>query len=264
MDISNTSATTAAPSCAAIPAAVTLYEQGGKRWAAPGYWDRRHAAKIAEIAVGPKEYDCVFVGDSITHNWEGWGDPADEAAHASAYAQGLVKFPVAPGRAVWEAMKKSARILNLGVCGDRTQNVLWRIEHGELDGYRALYVFLMIGTNNGDDTSENRAEGIRAIIARIAKKQPSATILLSPILPCGPDSHDRGRLSLERTNAIIRGLADGKRVVWVDFNAKLVNPDGTISPELMPDYLHPLEPAYRIWRDELAKFIPSVHDTFNP
>lgn len=62
----------------AVPAPVPLSEQS-PYWAAPGYWDRRHAAKLAEIAAGPKEYDCVFVGDSIAHNWEGWSDPADAA-----------------------------------------------------------------------------------------------------------------------------------------------------------------------------------------
>ncbi len=235
---------------AAIPAARPLVDQS-PYWAGPGYWDRYHEAKLLEIAAGPKEYDCVFVGDSITHNWEGWNQPADVSVAAAAYAEGILKFPVGPGRAVWNEMKKSARLLNLGVGGDCTQNVLWRLDHGEMDGYRARFVFLMIGTNNVDDTPEDRAEGIRAIIDKIFEKQPSATILLSPIFPCEASPDDPGRISREKTNAIIRNYADGNNVIWVDFNAKLLNADGTLSPEIMPDYLHPLEAGYRIWRDAL-------------
>ncbi len=239
----------------AVPAAVPLSEQS-PYWAGPGYWDRFNEAKLAEIAAGPKEYDCVFVGDSITHNWEGWSHPADVEVAATAYAEGRLMFPVGPGRAVWNEMKKSARLLNLGVGGDLTQNVLWRLDHGEMDGYRTRYVFLMIGTNNCDDTPEDRAGGIRAVIAKIAEKQPSATILLSPIFPCEANPDSPGRISRERTNAIIRGFADGVHVVWVDFTSKLLNADGTLSPEIMPDYLHPLEAGYRIWRDALAEFMP--------
>ena len=238
----------------AVPAAVPLSEQS-PYWAGPGYWDRFNEGKLAEIAAGPKEYDCVFVGDSITHNWEGWSHPADVSVAAAAFADGVLKFPVGPGRAVWNEMKKSASLLNLGVGGDCTQHTLWRLEHGEMDGFRTRFVFLMIGTNNVDDTPEDRAEGIRAVIAKIAEKQPSATILLSPIFPCGATPDDPGRISRNRTNAIIRNDADGSHVVWVDFTAKFLNDDGTLSPEMMPDYLHPLEAGYRIWRDEIARFL---------
>ena len=241
----------------AIPAAKPIAEQS-PYWAGPGFWDRYHKAKLAEIAAGPKEYDCVFVGDSITHNWEGWSHPADVSVAAAAYADGRLMFPVGPGRAVWNEMRKSASLLNLGVGGDCTQNVLWRLDHGEMDGYRARFVFLMIGTNNCEDTPEDRAEGIRAVIGKIAEKQPSATILLSPIFPCEAKPDAPGRISREKTNAIIRGFADGRHVVWVDFNAKLLNADGTLSPEMMPDYLHPLETGYRIWRDALVKYLPEI------
>ena len=222
-----------------------------RRWAGAGFWDRRHAAKLAEIAVGPKEYDCVFVGDSITHNWEGWVEKADIEVAERLYANGGLKFPNGPGRAVWEEMKKKWRVLNLGMAGDSTQNVLWRLDHGELDGYRTRCVFLMIGTNNGRDTPENRARGIKAILGKIAEKQPQATILLSPIFPSGARPDDPLRVSKDRTNSIIRGYADGKRIVWVDFNSKFLNPDGTIIEALMPDCLHPLEEGYRIWFDAI-------------
>ena len=93
-------------------------------WAGPGYWDRRHAAKLKEIASGPKEYDFVFLGDSITHGWEGWSEKADLEAVDKAYGQGMLKFRNGPGRKVWDEMKKEFRLLNLGCGGDTTQNVL--------------------------------------------------------------------------------------------------------------------------------------------
>ena len=238
-----------------IPAPVAPSEQS-PYWAGPGYWDRRHAAKLTEIAVGPKEYDCVFVGDSITHNWEGWSDPMDIAVVTAAYASGELKFPNGPGRAVWEELKaQGLRLLNIGIGGDRTQHVLWRLDHGEMDGYRTRFVSLMIGTNNVDDSPEDRAEGIRAILDKIAERQPEATILLSPIFPCGATRDDPGRISREKTNAIIRRFADGRRIVWLDFNDKFLDAEGNLPEAMMPDYLHPLEDGYRIWATALRPFL---------
>ena len=228
------------------------------RWAGPGFWGRRHKAKLAEIATGPKEYDCVFVGDSITHNWEGWDEKPDVEVAERLYANGGLKFPNGPGRAVWAEMKKTWRVLNLGMAGDTTQNVLWRLDNGEMDGYRARFVFVMIGTNNGSDTPENRAKGIKAVLDKISEKQPQATILLSPIFPSGAKPNDPLRVTKDKTNAIIKGYADGKRVVWVDFNKRFLNADGTLNTTLMPDLLHPLEDGYRIWFDAIKEFRPSL------
>ena len=237
-----------------IPAPVAPSEQS-PYWAGPGYWDRRHIAKLAEIAAGPQAYDCVFVGDSITHNWEGWSDPVDVAVVTAAHESGQLAFPNGPGRVVWEEMRRTSRLLNLGIGGDKTQNVLWRLEHGEMDGYRTRFVALMIGTNNTDDSPEDRAEGIRAILAKIGELQPDATILLHPIFPCGATPADPHRISCGKTNDIIRRFADGGRVVWVDFNSRFLQPDGTLSATMMPDFLHPLEEGYRIWAEALHPFL---------
>ena len=151
-------------------------------WAGPYYFDRRHAAKLKEIAEGPKEYDFVFIGDSITHSWEGWSDPIDLEAVDKAYGKGMLKFQNGPGRKVWDEMKKEFRLLNLGCAGDTTQNVLWRLDHGELDGYRTRGVALMIGTNNSEPAGEI-ADGIKAIVRKILEKQPEAKVVLMPIFP---------------------------------------------------------------------------------
>jgi len=230
-------------------------------WAGKGFWNRRHAAKLAEIAAGPKEYDCVFVGDSITHNWEGWSDPVDVVKVTHQYEIGKLKFPNGPGRKVWDEMKTRYRLLNLGIGGDSTQYVLWRLENGEMDGYRARCVMLMIGANNYQPVDDVVA-GIKACVDKIAEKQPQAKILLSPIFPSRRSASDPRRLFENRVNAAIRHFADGKKVVWVDFNAQFLEPDGTLTPEMMPDYLHPLEQGYRIWQTAVEPYLVKAENVW--
>ena len=226
-------------------------------WAGADFWRRRHAAKLAEIAEGPKEYDFVFVGDSITHNWEGWSDPLDIAKVERAHASGELKVPNGPGRRVWNDMKRRFRLLNLGVGGDATQNVLWRLKNGELDGYSTRGVVLMIGTNN-EDPPEETALGVKAILDEIAMRQPLARTILLPIFPCMERPDDLWRLRNDRVNGMIRAYADGERVVWCDFNMRFLGPDGRLSPETMPDFLHPLESGYRIWRSEIEPLMERI------
>lgn len=217
-------------------------------WAGPGFWDRRHEAKLKEIAEGPKEYDFVFLGDSITHNWEGWSDPIDIDVVDRAYRNGVLKFPNGPGRKVYEEMKRDYRLLNLGVGGDSTQHVLWRLGHGEMDGYRTKGVMLMIGANNTSGTPEDVARGVRAVLSKIEEKQPRAKILLLPVFPAGERADSPIRLRHAAINRIIRSFADGGRIVWCDFTERFLEKDGSISPKTMPDFLHPIEEGYRIWR----------------
>lgn len=242
----------AADRAAAVPA-----DAQNPYWAAAGFWDRRHQAKLAEIAKGPKEYDCVFVGDSITHNWEGWSEPADVEKVTRQFEAGRLKFPNGPGRKEWDAMGRKWRILNLGVGGDRTQNVLWRFDHGELDGYSARNVMLMIGANNAGP-KEEIVGGIRACVERILTKHPESRVLLSPILPSGPRADSPRRLLENAVNEEIAKLADGTRIVWVDFRTRLLEPDGTLSASMMPDFLHPLERGYKIWREAVEPYLESA------
>ena len=240
----------------AIAQAVPV-ERQSPYWAGAGFWDRRHKAKLVEIAAGPKEYDFVFIGDSITHNWEGWSDPKDVEVATKAYENGRLKLPNGPGRKVWDEMKKEFRLLNLGCCGDRTQNVLWRIENGELDGYRTKGVALMIGTNN-KESPEEVAAGIKAVMERILEKQPEAKVVLMPIFPRASSRDNGRRRNNDRANEIIRAMADGERVIWLDFNSAFLAADGSVSKTLMPDYLHPDEQGYRIWRAAIEPVMRKV------
>ena len=201
----------------------------------PGWWEKRHAEKLAQIAASGGKIDIVFIGDSITHNWEGARGPGSDYG----------------GKPLAE-LKKKHSVLNLGFGGDGTQNVLWRLLNGELDGYTAKCIVLMIGTNNGGKPEETVA-GIKAILDLIALKQPMARVVLHPIFPSGATADHPWRVRNAKVNALIKPFADGRRVIWCDFNARFLNPDKTLKKDLMmPDNLHPSPPAYDIWAEELA------------
>lgn len=175
------------------------------------------------------EYDIVFVGDSITHRWERKGGEGVE---------------------LFEKIKKQYKVLNLGSGGDCTQHVLWRLENGELEGYRGKVFVVMIGTNNCSDSRrrppEEIAAGVRKIINTIELKHPASKILLIPIIPRGASDKDEYRIVGKKVNGIINKYADGYRVFWCDFNDKLVDKNGD-TKWCMNDRLHLNPEGYQIW-----------------
>ena len=188
------------------------------------------------------EAQLVFLGDSITHGWEG------------------------KGKAVWEKHWAPLKAANFGIGGDRTEHVLWRLENGNFDGLKPKAIVLMIGTNNTghqgrpqkelngavyECTAEQTAEGIKAILAQLRKKCPDAKILVLGIFPRGADKNDKFRQQNEATNAIVKGFADGQKVFFLDVGSKFLEPDGTLSKTIMPDLLHPNEKGYQIWSDAI-------------
>ena len=199
------------------------------------WWLKRLCEKRNQIAASNGEIDIVFFGDSITHFWENRSGE------------------------VYGELCKRYSILNIGYGGDRTQQLVWRGENGELDGYKAKCVMLMIGTNNShNDQSVDVAKGIRKVLDIIAAKQPQATTLLLPIFPRGATAKDKLRVKNEKVNAIIKGYADGKKVVWCDFNAKFLDAEGNLPKTIMPDLLHPNREGYIIWRDAVLPHFQSI------
>jgi lysophospholipase L1-like esterase len=188
------------------------------------------------------EAQLVFLGDSITHGWDG------------------------KGKAVWTKDWAPLKAANFGIGGDRTEHVLWRLENGNFDGLKPKAIVLMIGTNNTghqgrpqkelngavyECTAEQTAEGIKAILAQLRQKCPEAKILVLGIFPRGADKNDKFRQQNEATNAIVKGFADGQKVFFLDVGAKFLEPDGTLSKTIMPDLLHPNEKGYEIWSDAI-------------
>lgn len=187
------------------------------------WWLNRLSQKRSQIVASKGEIDLVFFGDSITHNWE------------------------RPGKRWLDKLSKTYSILDIGYGGDRTQHLVWRGENGELDGYKAKCVMLMIGTNNREPV-EDIAKGVKRVLDVIARKQPQAKTLLLPIFPRGEGAGNARRVANEKVNAIIKGYADGDKVIWCDFNAKFLDEKGD-TKWIMGDRLHPGAAGYGIWTE---------------
>jgi len=175
------------------------------------------------------EYACVFMGDSITHGWEG-------------------------KQKVFENFFAGMSILNVATSGDRTENTIWVIDQVNWKRVNAKVAMLMIGTNNTghrnaeQETPEDTFEGIKVILEKMKEKSPQTKILLLAIFPRGETDQDEKRIRNDKVNAMIAKLADDQRVFFMDINQKLLEPDGkTLSREIMPDLLHPNEKGYVIW-----------------
>ena len=221
-----------APSATAIPVAArpSAWFKGSK------WWPVRCLEKRNEIVTNSDaEYDIVMVGDSITHRWERKGGE---------------------GRALCAELKKRYSILNLGYGGDRTQHVIWRLENGELEGYKAKLFTVMIGTNNPDKNPANVAAGVKRILELIAEKHPESKIVLMPIFPRGANKDGRNERN-KKVNALIKEYADGERIMWLDFNDKFLT-DGVLTKKVMNDLLHPNENGYRIWLDAISPLFREV------
>ena len=193
------------------------------------WWEVRCLEKRNEIVANESgEFDIVMVGDSITHRWE------------------------REGCRLFAELKKRYRILNLGYGGDRTQNVLWRISNGELEGYKAKLFTVMIGTNNRERNPADIAAGVKAIVDTIRTRHPESKIILMPIFPRGKDRSDPRFIANEKANSVIKTYADGENVILLDFNSNFLDAKGKVMKGVMPDCLHPNEKGYQIWLDAFA------------
>jgi lysophospholipase L1-like esterase len=177
--------------------------------------------------------DVAFVGDSITARWRGGEN--------------------------WEKHWGRYKAVNMGIGGDQTQHVLWRIQNGDLDGYKAKLFVVMIGTNNmwgRDADPAHAAAGVKAVIDLIQSKQPQAKILLMSILPTG-EKPNPGREKRAEVNKRISKFAGGS-VEYVDVWDKFLERDDTISKEVMHDFLHLAPKGYDIWAEAIADKVGEI------
>lgn len=203
-------------------------------------WDQRHAAILAiKDKINP---DIVFLGDSITHLWAGEPDEP----HGNRGVDSM------------KALCAGRSMLNLGFGWDRTQNVLYRIDHGELDGLKPKAVVIHIGTNNLAGTKNARentpaeiAEAIKLIVEKVQARCPGAKVVLMAVFPRGEKPTDPKRAKIAAINQLIAPLGGRPGVTYLDITAKLTNADGTISKDVMGDYLHPTGKGYAIWAEAL-------------
>lgn len=173
--------------------------------------------------------DLLFIGDSITEQWT-----RDQ------------------NKPVWEKFYGSHNPADFGIGGDLTENVLWRITNGEIDGIKPKVVVLLIGTNNtGPNSSEEIAKGITAIVKTLRTKLPATKILLLGILPRGAEPKTQLREKITAVNDAIKKLDDGKMVRYLDIGPKLLDNTGILQPDVAPDALHLSQKGYQIWAETM-------------
>ncbi len=195
------------------------------------WWTSRHQQKLDEIKAAER-IDLVFIGDSITHGWEN------------------------AGKEIWEKYFAPHNALNIGYGGDRTEHVLWRFEHGELDGYQPQVAVIMIGTNNTGhrkEKPEHTAAGVNAIVEKLHAKHPETKVLLLAIFPRGATKDDELRQLNDKANELIQKHVEGKDyVTFLSINDKFLEKDGTLPKAIMPDLLHPKQEGYQLWAEAIA------------
>ena len=203
----------------------------------------RHAAflkdKDAALKNGPVQ--LVFIGDSITDAWRG-----------------------GPQNQIYKQRWARHNPLNLGISGDKTEHVLWRIENGELDGLEqgAKLVVMMIGTNNlgnpPKSTPEDTAEGVKCLVQAVREKLPNARLLLLGVFPRGKSPTDPYRAQIKTINDTIATLDDGKQVKYLDLADTFLDEQGELPADVMPDQLHPNEKGYALWAEAMGPVIEEM------
>ena len=217
--------------------AVTAHPQTAS-WTAH-WWHTRHTERKV-LARHLSHVDLLFIGDSLTHGWESES-----------------------GYPVWRRHFASARSLNLGFAGDRTEHVLWRLRDGALTGFTAHIAVILIGTNNvghRSDSPPRVAAGIGAVVAEVIEQRPETHVLLLGLLPRGRSAADPLRQRTEAVNARLAAMAWPEPVTYVDVSSVFLEPDGTLPETLAPDGLHLSRAGYEALATALESVITPLRE----
>jgi lysophospholipase L1-like esterase len=199
-----------------------------------GNWQLKRHAALNEIAQRGN-IDLVFLGDSLTQGWEDVRD-------------------------VWDKYYARRKAANLGMNLDRTQQVLWRVEHGNFEGIHPKAIIILIGTNNSitGNTPQEIADGVIAVVHKLLEKVPESKILLLAIFPSGEQPDNPQRVRAIAADTIFQKVADGRMVRYLDIGDKFTNRDGTISKEVMPDFLHLSPRGYGLWAEAIEPVVKDL------
>ena len=200
------------------------------------WWNDRHSEKLKQKKK-MKKIEIVMIGDSITHHFE------------------------SKGKKAWNKYLKPLHAINLGFSGDRTENVLWRLRNGEVEGLSPKLIMLMIGTNNTGhrkEPPEETAAGIKEILRELRARMPEAKILLLAIFPRDERPDGEKRKQNDAINAIIKDFADAKNIFHLDIGDKFLDDNGNLKKNIMPDALHPNGDGYQIWLDAMMPVVEKL------
>ena len=237
-----------------IPWADKFFDYHPARWALPAdqpvfRTDANSLVAHSQLLAKAERpvIDIYFEGDSITRRWD------------------ALDYPVL--LANWKENFFGWNAADFGWGADRTQNILWRLENGELEGVNPKVVVLLAGTNNVGDPSaagdaQARADditrGLQAILRVIQKKAPTATIVVTGIFP--RNDNMAFMPIIDRINRNLSQLADGQKIRYLNINDKLADADGRLLDGMMnaKDKLHPTVKGYQIWADALKPIFTSL------
>jgi lysophospholipase L1-like esterase len=199
-------------------------------------FEARHKSFNERIKKG--NVDLVFIGDSITQGWEG------------------------AGKEIWAKNYAPRNAVNLGIGGDRTEHVIWRLQNGNLDGVEPKVAVVMIGTNNSGGnayTAQQIGEGVVEVVKTIQQKTPKTKVLILAIFPRGEKPNPQREKNAEASK-VAEKLVDNKQVFFLDIGPKFLTDDGTLSKEIMPDLLHLSPKGYQIWADSIESKLKELLD----
>lgn len=203
------------------------------------WWQERHEEKIKAPMINPQ---LVLLGNSILHTLD-YSDRNE----------------------VWREYLHKYRALNLGFSGDRTENLIWRIENGELDQSKPKVILLLIGTNNTDGnhflsiTQPNELQGAIWKITRIIRKKlPETKILLLGIFPYGYKANYRDNINKETNKFLSEFPAKDNNLYYKDIGEIFLDETGKIDKTLMPDYLHPNAKGHLLMFKTLDPFMEEL------
>ncbi len=203
-------------------------------------WVERHNAILELNKSGAANAQVVLLGDSITHFWG--GEP---------------KSTRVSGATSWEKYLAPHKPLNLGFGWDRTENVLWRLRHGEVAGLKPKAYVVLIGTNNFQVNSvAETVDGIEEVCEEIRRRSPGAKLLLLAILPRGETPNDL-RSKAADANALLKTRVAKLADKYLDLSDRYVGPGGRISKAIMSDFLHPTDKGYEIMGQAIDETLKS-------
>ena len=202
----------------------------------PEAWQAFHESFVKRAKEG--NIDVLFLGDSITQGWATTGDDA------------------------WAKHFAPLKAANFGLGGDKTGNVLWRIENGELEGNPPKVVVLMIGVNNlwsGQNTGGEIAAGIRAIVEKLREKLPQTKVLVLGVLPVGADPMGLDRVRAAQINTEAAGIGNGAEVRFLDLSTRFLTRKGTLTEgAYATDQVHLTALGYDILAEELRPWVETL------
>ncbi len=202
------------------------------------WWFARQAEKIGLMSKG--DIDLLMVGDSITHNFE------NEKV----------------GLRVWKKYFEPLKAINLGFGGDRTNHVLWRLDHLPKLKKSPKAAVVMIGTNNicwGSDKPRETADGVQAIAKKLHEQYPEMNILVLGVFPRRRELTHPHRKQIIELNSYLPGLLKGiKNVTFMDIGPKFLDEKGHLSKEMMPDTTHPSEKGHEIWAEAIMPVLKKM------